>query len=241
MGKKRGSYSSPAQIERRLRILKCSLELMRLEGLGGVTIKSVATCTGVSLKTVHNIFGTRDEMLVQAASLQMDTLQIDKQLMSMEPGLPQLLLFTEAVMHQFRQTPEFMAIILGVIFKSDDNLAVSKTRIRHIHQMAMRCLQAAQDNGELRPGTDLSTLADLVSGNQWGTVFLWLRQLITLEQFTNQTLINHCVTVMPFCVGERKRWLETKLEQLLADSVTGSIESIATESGRLLLADTYDG
>ena len=147
MPEKRGPYSSPRQTERRLRILNATLHLLHEDGLAGVTLKKVARDARVSQKTLHNIFGNRDELLVKAAALKMDALQIDEQITTMEPGIPQLLSFTEAVMAQFRQQPEFMAVILSIVFKSDDDRSMSETRIRHVHQSALRALGAADWRG----------------------------------------------------------------------------------------------
>ena len=104
-------------------------------------------------------------MLVKAASMQIDSIQISEQITNQEPGIPQLLSFTEAVMGQFRDSPTFMATIINIVFKSDDDLAMSQTRIRHIKTMSLRSVEAAMGKGELRHDTDVESLTDLITGN----------------------------------------------------------------------------
>ena len=111
-----------------------------------------------------------------------------------------------------------MATVLDIIFKSDDDHAMSQTRIRHIREVASRSIQAAHEFGELQPSTNIKVLTDSIVGNQWGAAFLLSRKLLTLDQFTRQTLVGHCVSLIPFTLGDRKRWLEAKLDELLSRS-----------------------
>ena len=178
MSHKRGPYSSPAQTERRLNILRSTLEVIRTQGLGGFTLKKVADHAGVSLKTLHNIYGGRDELLLKVASLELDSIQVSEMVTSDQPGIPQLLSFTAAVMERFREEPALMAVILSIIFQTDDDARTSEERVRHIYQAATRSLEAAEREGELSPGADIETIAQMIAGNQWGAVFLWTREQI---------------------------------------------------------------
>ena len=216
MTSKRGPYSSPAQAERRLRILRATLNLLETEGISGVTLTEVARLAEVGEKTVRNIFGTRDDLLVKAAALQLDTLQVSPEVIELPPGIPRILAFTESTMNQFRAMPEFMVSIISIVFQSNDNREVAQRRVRHGREIAYAALVAANKNKELKSGTDLDALSDLIAGNQWGGVFLWQKGLLTLDQFIGHALINHCVTLIPFCVGARKKWLEAKLKDLLS-------------------------
>ena len=232
MSRKRGPYSSPAQTERRLNILRSTLDVIRTQGLGDFTLKKVADHAGVSLKTLHNIYGGRDELLLKVASLELDSIQVSEMVTSDEPGIPQLLSFTAAVMERFREEPALMAVILSIVFQSDDDARTSEERVRHIYQAATRSLEAAEREGELSPGADIETIAQMIAGNQWGAVFLWTREQISLERFINLTQMNHCVTLLPFTVGTRRDWLSRKLEELVIAMASEQEEPAKTKNDR---------
>lgn len=218
MANKRGPYSSPAQAERRLRILRATLELLDREGIAGITIKRVAAIAEVGEKTVHNIFGSRDGLLLKAVALELDDIQNSDVILDQEPGIPQILSFTEAIMAKFREKPALMANIISIIFRSDDDVSTSQKRVQRMRQFAYAALNAANNKEELVPGTDINVLADLIAANQWGSAFMWERELLSLEQFTHQAMVDHCVTLLPFCVGARKQWLQHQLERLLGST-----------------------
>ena len=68
MASPRGKYASPAQRERRQRILNETLSLLERETAESVSMSRIAELSDVSTKTLHNLFGSRSGLLLAAAA-----------------------------------------------------------------------------------------------------------------------------------------------------------------------------
>ena len=44
---------------------------------------------------------------------------------------------------------------------------------------------------------------------------LWERGVLTLDEMIRQANLNQCITLLPFCIGARRQWLEERLESQL--------------------------
>ena len=56
MAKVRGKYASPAQAERRKRILRETLKLLAAESPSDISMAQIAELSDVSTKTLYNLF-----------------------------------------------------------------------------------------------------------------------------------------------------------------------------------------
>ena len=68
MAKVRGSYASPAQAERRTRILRETLKLLASESPSDISMAQIAELSDVSTKTLYNLFKSRNGLLLAAAA-----------------------------------------------------------------------------------------------------------------------------------------------------------------------------
>ena len=68
MAKVRGRYASPAQAERRKRILRETLKLLASESPSDISMAQIAELSDVSTKTLYNLFKSRNGLLLAAAA-----------------------------------------------------------------------------------------------------------------------------------------------------------------------------
>lgn len=209
---KRGPYSSPLQAQRQNDILEATRALITSEGEEAITIQRVAGLSRVSAKTIHNIFGSRDSLLLASASSSLNNFQFGDELTEIEAGIPRLFFFIERIMNRFEQETDYMARIISVVVRANPALEHAEHQIARIQSLALNQLKVAEARGELLDNVDLDALSKQIAAGQWGSAFLWLRGAMTLEQFVSATKINLCVTLSPFCQGGRKTWVEQKLD-----------------------------
>jgi AcrR family transcriptional regulator len=206
MSQKRGSYNSPRQKERRREILAAAVAEMQEHGLSSVTMNNIAQSSNVSTKTLYNLYGSRNLLLLEATSVLLEDLEESKWVQSVEPGIPRLLAYTERAMRVF-DYGEFTRPIFNILLSAEPGHAVAKSQLGRMQRIAYSALCIAADKGELLPDINLHELSHILAANQWGVALLWEKGMISLEQLKRQTTLSHYLTLAPACRGERKTML----------------------------------
>ncbi|MFK8047066.1 MAG: TetR/AcrR family transcriptional regulator [Halioglobus sp.] len=226
MSKSRGPYSSPLQQARKQRILHAARLQLERHGLAALTMQSIAESSETSLKTLYNLYGSRDLLLLAAASGLLDDLEGSVEVQNSEPGIPRLLAFTQGVMRGFEYTPEYARVIVSILLRAEKDHPSANTQLGRIQQFAHEALCTAHEQGELQKGLDLEELSYLICANQWGIALLWEKGLIRLEQLELQTNLSHYLTLTPLCRGKRKQMMNATLQELLSGSPVQKIHGV---------------
>ena len=216
MSKKRGPYSSPRQQVRRLRILRMAGIQLEKYGLAALTMQSIAEVSEVSTKTLYNLFGSRELLLLEAASELLADLEQSDFVRRSKPGIPRLLAYTAGSMKQFEEMPQYARVIISILLRADLDHETAYARLGPLKRFAHACLSIATEQRELRAGLDLDALSYLIAANQWGSVLLWEKGLLELGQLQTQVSLSHYLTLTPLCIGKRKVSMEAKLNELLS-------------------------
>ncbi len=207
------SYNSPKQVMRRERILQVTQRLIDEEGVGGVRMSRIADQSGVSPKTLYNIFESREHLLLQAATRILDGIA-QRGHVEVEPGIPTLIALTENTMAQLLKSRDFMKDVLSIVILADAETDVARQRLGRIHEAALVALSIAREREELVGGVDIEDVAKLVAANQWGLALLWVKDMIDIDTFARLAVYDHCLSLMPLCKGRRRQWLENKIKEL---------------------------
>ena len=217
MIKKRGSYDSPLQQERRREILCNTRSLLESEGLDGVSMARIASMSKVSTKTLYNIFVSRDRLLLQTATARLNELLLQGRGRLEAPGIPSILARTEIAMEQFIDSPDFMKVIISIMVGSDAYADGSQPNMGSIQGFTVDALLLARQNHELLSTTDIHEVSRLLAANQWGMTLMWQQELLSLEQLVRQANLINIITLLPFCIGDRHDWLQERLDKQLAE------------------------
>lgn len=216
MTTKRGPYSSERQQQRRRRILKSAGIQLQKHGLDALTMQSIAEVSEVSTKTLYNLFGSRDLLLLEAASERLIDLEHSSEVDDAEAGIPQLLAFTVGTMAQFEEMPKYARAVIAIIMRANMDEETAKQTLGPVKRFAMASLLVAQQQGELRDDVAIEDIAHLIAANLWGVVLLWEKGVLQLEQLKMQIALSHCLTLTPLCVGKRQEQMQTRLNALLS-------------------------
>lgn len=182
-------------------------------------MQGIAELSDVSTKTLYNLFGNRDLLLLEVASQSLIDLEASDAVTGAEPGLPRLLAFTAGAMRQFEEEPNYARAVISIIVRADLGVEDAYARMGPVLRFALQCLQEANERGELRQGLDLEELAYLVACNQWGVVLLWEKGLLGLDQLVTQVSLSHYLALTHLCRGRRKTAMKKEMEALLESTV----------------------
>ena len=225
MASPRGKYASPAQRERRQRILRETLSLFEQENAESVSMSRIAELSNVSTKTLYNLFGSRSGLLLAAAAQTRTNILESEPLANAPEGLLRIIELTKRTMANFRAAPDFMASAISVVVGISPSEESEHHRVGMTQQLFHGSLLIAKAKGELKPDTDCLQLSQLIAASQWGVTLLWQKQLISLEALEQQAIMKHCLDLMPFAQPETGAWLQKLLYeigdlQLYADGCT---------------------
>ena len=121
MAKPRGKYASPAQAERRNRILKETLRLLKEEAPADISMAQIAEHSDVSTKTLYNLFKNRNGLLLAAAAqTRAETLR-SAPVINAPNGVSRIIELTRQTMDTFARSPAFMdsamSVVVSIYFK----------------------------------------------------------------------------------------------------------------------------
>ena len=224
MAKVRGSYASPAQVERRKRILRETLKLLQEASPADISMAQIAELSDVSTKTLYNLFKSRNGLLLAAAAQTRADTQSSANVMSAPAGISRILELTRRTMDTFERSPEFMESAMSVVVGISAEDEAEHHRVGMTQKWFHEALLIAESEDQLLPETDCMQLSQLLAASQWGVTLMWQKGLISLETLRRQAIMKHCLDLMPFCRMETRKWLDDLLASMMESTrnVAGS-------------------
>ncbi len=210
----RGKYASPAQTERRKRILRETLKLLEQESPSGISMAQIAELSDVSTKTLYNLFKSRKGLLLAAAAQTRADTQRSLTVMGAPAGISRILELTRRTMDTFEQSSEFMESAMSVVVGISAEEEAEHHRVGITQHWFYEALLTAESEDQLLPGTDCLQLSQLLTASQWGVTLMWQKGLISMETLRRQAIIKHCLDLIPFCQMETREWLNDLLGSL---------------------------
>lgn len=200
-------YNSPRQAERQQRILAAARREISRQGYEGLTMRGLAAAAGVALKTLYNLYSSKDELLFAAVGDLLQDLQAQAEVAGAEAGLPRSLAYTRVLGDTIVREPGYADAMAQALFKSPAANRLVDILLRDNVELMRAALQTADQQGELQPGTDITATARRLVATQWGTVMLWQKGLLELEKVPAELLAGQVALLQSVCRPARQRWL----------------------------------
>ncbi len=214
MPTKRGPYSSPRQQQRQQRILQCARQAINKVGYSALTMKDIALASDVSIKTLYNLYSSKDELLLAAVADLLTDLANLPDVVDAKPGINRLLARLAGSGQQVVATPAYAEAMAQALFQGNKNSALVDLLLRDSQKYVLDELQMAAQQGELKSDINLEETALVVTGHQWSTVLLWAKGLLPIENFTKAALRSQLQTLIPISKGKQRKQLELRLTEL---------------------------
>lgn len=195
----RATYSSPRQQERQKHILAVVREQISAVGYDALNIRDLAAASGVALKTLYNLYGSKDELLLAAVAELLEDVQHLEHVEGAEPGIPRYLAYIDAVAGQIVATPAYADTMARTLFQAGREHRLVNVLIGDAVRIAKESLEYAQAQGELREELNLEECAQVLAGHQWGLVLLWNKGLITLDSLPHAMRRSALQSLIPLC------------------------------------------
>jgi AcrR family transcriptional regulator len=184
MGKvaaKRASYSSPAILARRARLLELTRELVGEQGLGGFSISELGQRAGVAKQTIYNIFQTKERMIASAINEYFEQREEEISYRSPPGTMERMIERTIIAGRRGADQPHYMAALMSIYFSPEPDAdiwaAIQRSTV-HAHKLWIERLAAdGRLQSWVRPEELIADLAILRNG----ITFDWCRGRLDLE------------------------------------------------------------
>ena len=174
-------------------------------------MKDLAAASDVSVKTLYNLYSSKDELLLAAVVDLLADLAEQPEVQSTEPGVARLLANVQATSRQVVATPEYADTMARALFQAGKDHRLVDVLLGATREGIQTQLEAAQQQGELLPQVDIQKTATLLTGHQWSVVLMWSKGLLNLEEFEQQAQRSQLQTLIPLCSDEIRARLESQL------------------------------
>jgi AcrR family transcriptional regulator len=225
----RGKYASPVQVERRERILDETLKLLGSVAPQDISMDQIAEASGVSTKTLYNLFQSRNGLLLAAGARTREGNESYGEVLSARAGIPRIIALTQRAMDTFGESPAFMESAVSLVLGITAEEEAEYQRVGRTQEWFYEQLLVAKSEGDLLPTTDCLQLSQLMAASQWGCTLLWQKKLISLEELREQTLLKHCLDLIPYCTAAQKRSLE-ELQYTITCGKESEVSAVANQT-----------
>lgn len=198
------------QIARREQILAVTLRMIADQGYQAVTMDALAKASGVSKKTLYDIYGSKDALLAAAVSGRMTMIVANIERGARARGLE--LLFSiigmtiAAVLEQPRLSRALEPILL---------LDPGRFTIREFFDRLHRpCLAQMAEDELLADWANVDFLVSNLMIEQIAVQNFWAVDVIGTEQLEGFALLSVCRVLLPVAEGHAHAELVTKIKQL---------------------------
>ena len=182
----RGPYSSPRQEARQRRILDVARQEISAVGYDAITMQALADAAGVSTKTLYNLYGTRDELLLAAVADLLGNLEHQPAVEGAQPGIPRLLAYTDAAFSQILETLRYAEVMARSLFQAAPGHTLVDVLLGNTMRVGKTALETEAAAGALAAPVDADAMAVSLAAGQWGLVLLWSKGLVPLEDIRDR-------------------------------------------------------
>ncbi len=214
MSEKNRTYESPRQRERQAAILDCARAMLDEKGYAGLTMRDLAERAGVAPATLYNLYGGKDELIVEAVHDLMVELGERAFSLQQDEGLDSLLTMGRVTAGQIEQTPHYAEAMVRALFNVDAEHPLVAALFASGYPFTRTQLEIAQQRGDVRPEVNVDLLAKHMVGDAWGQIMLWLMGLFTLTETVTEHTRNQLLVLIGVTQGEARERLEAQLEEL---------------------------
>lgn len=196
---------SERQQQREVNILAAAREALTEKGYDGVTMNALAEKAGVVKKTLYNLYGSKDDLLLAAISEVIDSYR--GQGSGADSGIAAIIASRAAATRQIVATPEYAEAMTRALVQAEAGHALVRVLLKDAVAINISNLEAAAANGELEPHVDIAELAEQLASQGWGLILLWMKGLVPLDQFEDRSLRGLITLLLAVTRGPRRRAL----------------------------------
>ena len=168
--------------ERRERILQAARELIAEHGFEGLTMRELAQAAGVTVPTIYNLIGAKDEVLFAAVQE-----QTDRWVHGIERAAGDVMAVVDANVRELLRTPDYYRSLLRLLMASEAAGPARQNVGRSLRAQLRGALGELAEEGGVQDWIDLGYLQEQVQNVLWITSLNWSSGQIQDDQLVAQS------------------------------------------------------
>ena len=180
--------------ERRERILESARALIAARGFEGLTMRELAQEAGVTVPTIYNLVGSKDEVLFSTVQE-----QTDRWFHGIEPAAGDVLAVVDANVEELLSNPPYYRSLVRLLMTSDAAGASRENVGRTLDALIRRALGELAESGELESWIDLRALQRQIQTRLWITSIGWANGEIADDQLAAQSRYGTAMLLLAAC------------------------------------------
>lgn len=199
--------------ERRERILEAARELIEAQGYEGLTMRDLADAAAVTVPTIYNLIGSKEQVLLAA---------VEEQTRLFVAGLERaggdLLEVVEAAVRQMTRRPRYYRSLLLVLAVSSHASPARRHVGRALAGEIGRTVEGLRSAGDLADWIDHGALVERLHAHLDTAALEWARGSLTAPGFRAAALFDAATTMLGVTSGRARDEFEQVARSLQADA-----------------------
>ena len=182
--------------ERRSRILDAAREIIATRGYDALTMRELARVARVTVPTIYNLIGSKDELL--RAAVQQQTAHFIEGIESAPRRTPasRVLSVVNLCIDELLREPRYYRSLLQLFFSAEAGKGPRDSVTNTLSEQFERALLDMAESGELASWTDVHALADRLGSHMRVTTLEWAHGGLSPEQLRSASLYGSCLLLL---------------------------------------------
>lgn len=194
--------------ERKQRILEVARRLVADRGYDGVTMRELAEESLVSVPTLYNLFGGKNELLMAAVRSYFIAMLRNSTEASDEEGLPRLIALAEVLSKQTMARPAYARSLLSFLGGPADPRALHDFVTRELNQVVLQALEHMQSKRQLAAWVNIQVASERITAQMAIATFEWASGHLSSEGLPASMLYSIGVMLLGLARGKTAETLE---------------------------------
>lgn len=224
-GERSNTYSSPAILARRSRILEETRKAIAEEGITALSMNEIGKRAGVAKRTLYNAFQTRERMIATAIQEYFEQF-IDRIRYRNDPGtLMRNIERMVLVINRNRQIRNYIRAIMALYFSPEPDPDIWQAMHGIATRSNLEWLQAVAAKRHLQPWMDADRVADDVVRLEYATIHAWAQGHIPDDEVLRRLLVNYLTYAAGATRGATRKEVDALLGEIHQHGVSRLLEA----------------
>jgi AcrR family transcriptional regulator len=187
--------------ERRSRILDAAREIIASTGFEKLTMRDLASAARVTVPTIYNLIGSKDELLRAAVQQQTENFIAGIESSPRLTPASRILSVVDVCIDELLRLPDYYQSLLRLLLTSHSGQGLRDSVTDSLSQEFERALGEMAEAGELAPWADPRALADRLGSHMRITAIEWATGKFDAERLRSAALYGTCLMLLGVSEG----------------------------------------
>lgn len=189
--------------ERRERILDAAREIIAEQGFEALTVRELAQAAGVTVPTIYNLVGSKDQVLIAAVAE-----QTERFVRSIERAAGDVVPIVEANLRELLRMPRYYRSLLRLLLTSDQAREARRTVWAALGGQLRVALGELAEAGGIEDWVELDALAGQIQGLIGGAAQAWANGAVSDDEFARVELYGVALLMLGVTRGAARKGYE---------------------------------